>query len=177
MIIKLKDLIKENISKIEVPQEPGTVPIPPNHLRLYHYTLADPEVLKREGLRLSHARGHTYGEPDVIWASLQMPGDYKTFIEFSLAIDDPRFCRPSKPDIYAGVDFYKGRLTDFTMGGDIKPSEFIAVHEPWHHTYRYLVENDMVNDVLNGKYDDLLDSKRYPNESKAIIAIKNNFGK
>lgn len=177
-MIKLKQLLSEMVEKIEVPSKPGTVSIPSNHLRLYHYTYTDPKIIKREGLKLSHAKGNTYGEPNVIWASLQEPGDHKTFVEFSMAIDDPRFTSMgSKPDVSIGVKGYEGRGTDFTILGDISSSEFIAVHEPWHHTYRYLIENDMVEDILDGKYDDLLGSEHTKKERMAILAIKHNFGK
>lgn len=184
-MIKLKSLIEKSLltevaGKIEVPSEPGTVPIPSNHLRLYHYTHGDLDQVKKHGLKLSQAQGHTYGEPDVVWASLQQPGTYKNFVEFSMAINDPRFNKwlGAAPDPSAGVEFYKGRGNDFTIMGDINPSEFIAVHEPWHHTYRYIVdEPDGIENTLKGEYDYLLIDDRNPNEKKAILAIKHNFGK
>ena len=177
-MIKLKSLIAEINAKVEVPDEPGTVSISPNHLRLYHYTSVDPKILKREGLKRSAAKGHTYGEPDVVWASLTLPSDSKIFVEFSMAIDDPRFAKwaGNAPDSSAGVEYYKGRGSDFTIYGDISPSEFIAIHEPWHHTYRYLVKENMVEEILRGDFDHLLDGK-LPNEAKAIMTIKQNFGK
>ena len=175
-MIKLKSLLTESSVKIEVPKEPGTVPIPSNHLRLYHYTNADPAVVRREGLKLSHAKGNTYGEPNAIWASLKNPGNHKNYVEFSMAIDDPRFNRwlGAAPDVNAGVDFYKDRGSDFTIGADIKPSEFIAVHEPWHYHYRYMVEENMMEAVLRGEYDYI--QSNHPDEYKAIQVIKHNFG-
>jgi hypothetical protein len=174
-MIKLKSLlVKENVGKIEVPQEPGTVPIPPNHLRLYHYTYTDPTILKKEGLKLSRAKGTTYGEPNFVWASLQQPSDTKIYVEFSMPIDDPRFSRMgAKPDPTWGVEFYKGKGNDFTILGDVSPSEFIAVHEPWHHHYRYMIENGLVDGVLKGEYDYIDD--KFPNEKKALETIKRNF--
>ena len=62
------------------------------------------------------------------------------------------------------------------MLGDVKPSEFIAIHEPWHHTYRYLLDNGYVQNVLVGEYDDILQTDKLPDEAKAIKAIKLNFG-
>lgn len=165
--------------KIPIPQEPGTVPIPSNHLRLYHYTDASTEELNRNGLLLNKSKGHTYGEPNFVWASLQKPKDYKRYVEFSVAIDDPRFSMwGAKPDVERGVEFYKGRSNDFTFMGDIKPDEFIAIHEPWHHVYRYLVDEkpSIIPNILNGEYDYLIDD-RYPNEAEAIKAVKVNFAK
>ena len=175
-----KHLMENEVDKkiIPVPEEPGTVPIPSDHLRLYHYTDATPDELNRDGLLFKKAKGHTYGEPNFVWASLKKPNDYKRYVEFSVPIDDPRFSMwGAKPDAYRGAEFYKGRSNDFTFMGDIKPSEFIAIHEPWHHVYRYLVNErpSMIQDVLNGKYDDLLDKHSTPNETIAIRAVKTNF--
>lgn len=164
---------------IHVPEEPGTVPIPNNHIRLYHYTNASPEELKGDGLLMSKAKGHTYGEPDFIWASLTKPGKHKRYVEFSVPVDDPRFSIwGAKPDAYRGAEFYKSRGDNFTFGDDIKPNEFIAIHEPWHHVYRYIVnENpELIPDVLAGKFDDLLDKPSTADEAEAIKAIKANYG-
>ena len=177
-MIKLKSLLTELKEKIEVPAEAGTVPIPSKHLRLYHYTNASPEIIRKEGLKLSHAKGNTYGEPNSIWASLAKPNDQKIYVEFSMAINDPRFNKwlGAAPDPKDGVEYYKGRNNDFTIGGDIKPSEFIAIHEPWHHTYRYIVDANKVDDTLKGEYDYLLKDDLHPDEKKAILVIKHNFG-
>lgn len=176
-----KHLIESHVDKqtIQVPQEPGTVSIPSNHLRLYHYTDAPAEELKRNGLLLSKAKGHTYGEPDFVWASTKIPSKHKRYVEFSVAIDDPRFSAwGSKPDAYRGVEFYKDKHNDFTLRGDIKPAEFIAIHEPWHHVYRYLVDekSSIIPNILNGEYDYLIND-RYPDETEAIKAVKINFDK
>jgi hypothetical protein len=164
---------------IDVPKEPGTVPIPSNHLRLYHYTDASNDELERDGLLISKAKGHMYGEPDFVWASLKQPGNYKKYVEFSVPIDDPRFSMwGSKPDAYRGAEFYSGKSNDFTFQGDIKPNEFIAIHEPWHHHYRYIVNEkpSIVQNVLDGEYDYLLQKKSTPDEAQAINAIKINYG-
>jgi hypothetical protein len=164
---------------ITVPDEAGTKPIPSNHLRLYHYTHADPEEIKRDGLKLSKAKGDTYGEPNFVWASLKKPNESKTYVEFSVPIDDPRFSMwGSKPDAYRGADFYKGRSNDFTFQGDIKPEEFIAIHEPWHFHYRYMTQDaESIETTLKGEHDWILDQRdRFPNEAKAVDAIKTNYG-
>ena len=70
---------------ITVPDEAGTKPIPSNHLRLYHYTHADPEEIKRDGLKISKAKGDTYGEPNFVWASLKKPSESKTYVELVLS--------------------------------------------------------------------------------------------
>ena len=107
MAIKLKTLLWEAIGKIDVPKEPGTVPIPPNYVRLYHYTYTNPDDLRKDGLLLSKAKGHTYGEPDFVWSSTAKPERHKTYVEFAVPIDDKRFTRMgAAPDPHVGADFY-----------------------------------------------------------------------
>jgi hypothetical protein len=162
---------------IKVPAAPGTVPIPSNHLRLYHYTTANAKDIERDGLKLSKSKGHTYGEPNFVWASLAQPGRYKRFVEFHVPIDDPRFSLfGSKPDVSRGAAFYKDKSNDFTFNDDIKPSEFIAIHEPWHHSYRYMVDQgeEFIQSVLNGEFDYITPDK-FPDEAEAIAAIKTNY--
>ena len=172
--------MNEEVDKkiIDVPEPSGTVKIPHNYLRLYHYTKGDPEIIRKEGLKLSNARGNTYGEPNVIWSSTIKPKTGLPIIEFAVPIDDKRITRMAGNyiDVKDGADFYNNRDTHVTFYGDINPSEFIAIHEPWHRVYRYLIKNELVDDVLDGKYDYLLTDK-HPDEFKAILAIKKNFGK
>jgi hypothetical protein len=59
-----------------VPAEPGTKPIPHGTLRFYHYTNAGPGALQsiaEHGILLGKAKGDTYGEPNVVWASTEQP--------------------------------------------------------------------------------------------------------
>jgi hypothetical protein len=179
-MIKLRELLNEVGGKVSVPKEPGTVPLPPNYIRLYHYSDATPEELWKTGLLLSKAKGHTYQEPNFVWASTAIPNRHKTYVEFAVPIDDKRFARVfgSAPDPERGVEFYEKRGSDFTLLGDIKPSEFVAIHEPWHHTYRYLVDDEGgVARTLSGEFDHLLGDDSHPDEKAAILAIKQNYGK
>ncbi len=171
--LMVESLVDKKI--IDVPKEPGTVPIPNNHIRLYHYTSAPAEELRRDGLLISKAKGHTYGEPDMIWSSLKMPEEDQRYVEFSVPIDDPRF--GVKPDAFRGASYYKDKQSNFTFFDDIKPSEFIAIHEPWHHVYRYMTENPKdIEATLNGEFD-YLSFERNPDEAEAVQAVKTNYGK
>lgn len=157
-----------------VPEKIGTTPIPSNNIRLYHYTRGNPEDIRREGLKLSHAQGETYGEPNMIWASSVAPDTHsKNIVEFSvpvnsdMALEHPR--QGEKPEEwmkgYHHVGFFR----------DISPAEIIAVHEPWHETYRYITDKpDMIEKVLSGEFDNLTEDK-YPDEFKAIQAVKAKY--
>jgi hypothetical protein len=180
MVLHKTLLLEALESKVKVPAEPGTVPIPSNFIRLYHYTDANPEELWKNGILLSKAQGHTYKEPDFVWASTALPSRYKTYVEFAVPIDDPRFARVfgAAPDPERGPDFYHKRGSDFTFRGDINPKEFIAIHEPWHHVYRYITEDpENIKRTLEGEFDDLIGNVRHPDESKAVLSVKANYGK
>lgn len=148
-----------------VPPKPGATPIPPNHVRLYHYTgvegpsdeqkHAAAELLRTNGLDIAKAKGSTYGEPNVVWASRQMPDQRKVFAEFSIDANDPRW----------GPYWRNGNVP--REGGDcyftesIRPDEIIAVYEPWHHRYHYMVDSGLIDDAKAGEYDRLLDTQEY----------------
>jgi hypothetical protein len=161
-----------------VPPAPGETPIPADHVRLYHYTRVPEgmtleqaaERLLQEGIDIGKARGSTYGEPDVVWGSTQLPNRGKVYAEFSVHKDDPRWGigRPRTP---GDVDWLHKSGADVTLMGSVKPEEIIAVHLPWHHTYRYLQERNMFPRVISGEFDYLLDDLE-SDEAKAINYIK-----
>ena len=158
-------------TKTEVPNGTGVLPLPPGHIRLYHYTNADPEVIRKEGLKLSMAKGNTYGEPNMVWASSVPMTESKNVVEFSTQSDDPSMVleKPRKeqtPDDWMSGNHHVG------FNRDIKPDEILAIHEPWHKVYRYIKNNHrIINDVVAGQLDDI-DEVRYPNEFRAILEVK-----
>lgn len=143
-----------------VPAEPGSTPIPEGHIRLYHYTKgpleASAENLRKNGIDIAKAVGHTYGEPDVVWASVEKPDKGKVYAEFSIPRDDPALDRMFKQRDAQGKLYPLGTQQDVFLHRSIKPEELIAVHEPWHHSYRYLVKNNMQDRVKAGEFDYLL---------------------
>lgn len=161
-----------------VPPAPGEASVPADHVRLYHYTRSPEgesqeqaeERLYQQGIDIGKARGHTYGEPDVVWGSTQIPNKGKVFAEFNIHKDDPRW-GIGRPKTSKDVDWLHKSGADVTLMGSVKPEEITAVHLPWHHTYRYLQEHNMFPEVLNGDYDYLLD-KPESDEAKAITYIK-----
>jgi hypothetical protein len=157
----------------QVPPEPGTTPIPPNHVRLYHYTKFEStgnhdqdkfqaaQLLRQNGLDISKAKGNTYGEPNVVWASAEMPRQIKVFAEFTIAVDDPRWAQ-SKPEPGQTPQEYEARKADCYFRDSILPNEIIAVHEPWHFKYRYIMADPTVQKaVIDGEHDRLMDKEEY----------------
>lgn len=164
-----------------VPSEPGIVPIPNGYIRLYHYTNprkagmtpeAMAETIRKNGIDIKYAKGSTYGEPNVVWASSSKPERGHIYAEFSISWDDPRLVI-GKPNSEQNAQDYAKSGGNFAFRDSIRPEEIIAVHEPWHHTYNYLKKNDMIVRVLEGEFDYLLDG-RHEDEAKAIQYIKAN---
>ena len=165
-----------------VPPAPGTTPIPPGHVRLYHYFSvrnakgqSDEDLVnsvKKDGLDIKRAKGSQYGEPNAVWASSQMPERGHRFVEFDMPVDDPRWIQMVNKD-QATADRLNKNGGNFSFAGSIRPEEIIAVHLPWHGTYRYLVSHNMIPRVLAGEFDNLLDDPDSP-EAKAIKYIKSN---
>jgi len=153
-----------------IPDGIGVIPIPADHIRLYHYTKGNPEDIMNQGLKLSYARGETYGEPNMVWASSQPPDpSIKNIVEFHVPVNDQMSLEKPSPgenpeEWMKGnhhVGFYR----------DIKPEEILAVHEPWHQKYRYIAKDkDLINKALSGEFDDLTED-RFPDEFRAIQAV------
>tara|TARA_Y100000034_G_C6775813_1_gene346405 strand:- start:15 stop:527 length:513 start_codon:yes stop_codon:yes gene_type:complete len=159
----------------DVPSEPGSTPIPADHVRLYHYTNDNTgeaaDRLRNNGIDIGKAKGSTYGEPNAVWASSAMPGQHKVFAEFSVDRNDPRWAI-GKVDEAESVEEYAERRWDVTFLDSIRPEEIIAVHEPWHYRYRYMLNNPgLIEEVKRGEFDHLLDS---PDYGPAIMKAKSS---
>lgn len=161
---------------LAVPPPMGSTPIPAGHIRLYHYTKGDPAVIRKEGLKLSSARGHVYGEPDLVWAANRQPDPQsKVIVEFhtdafdkEIGLDSPR----KGQDLEAWQNDGGLRHVGFTR--DIKPEEIIAVHEPWQDSYRKMAAEPVaVQMALEGDMDWALED---PYLAKAVIKIKQEHG-
>lgn len=154
-----------------LPPQPGSLPIPRGHLRLYHQTdTASLESIRGEGLGSSHSRSQDYGEPEGIWLSTHAPfygGDsgWATgpVIEVDLPADDPRIMRGAgswpHPESQEAIDGWNEQLCTVLVSGTIKVHE-LRVHEPWHRAYRMLEGRED-----RGQYDSMLDD---PDQGPAV---------
>jgi len=140
----------------EIPDEPGTKPIPKDHVRLYHQTgEKNLNSIRRTGIQLSKAKG--YEGPKAIYADPKgfygKPDDRPT-AEFHVHKDD--YSRP------------------FVRRKEVKPSEIVAAHKPWHKTVRYIEDNPRLKkEVEDGKHDDIIKDRRHKgsNAAKAVRFI------
>ena len=134
-----------------IPAAPGTTPIKEGHVRLYHQTDGDSlREIEKHGLLLKHAKG--IEGPRAIYAG-ETPfyGDalHRPTLEFQVPKDQwqPPF-----------------------VLRDVKPEDFIAAHYPWHKHARYLEKNNMIANVLSGKFDNVGED-----EDKAVNYLKRKY--
>jgi hypothetical protein len=146
----------------KLPPEPGTTPIPEDHVRLYHQTSEENlGAIKHQGIKISKAKDTERSDPRGIWA------DEKGF--------------RGSPNKVPTVEFHvhKSRWENtrpFVAGDDVKPSEIIGVHRPWHAHARYLEKDPKrIEDTLTGKHDNL--SSKNKDYHHAVSYIKHKYGK
>jgi len=139
-----------------LPELPGTSKIKPGYVRLYHQTeLSNVPSILKHGVQMSHAKG--IEGPRGIYADEKgfygTPGEVPT-VEFQ--VPKRNWDKP------------------LVLQDEVKPSDIIAVHLPWHEHARY-IENDpaILKEVLDGEQDDLLDSPEY---GPAIKYLKSKHG-
>jgi GNAT superfamily N-acetyltransferase len=131
-----------------LPKAPSEVPIPQGTIRLFHYTrsMDSARSVLKEGLREALARGDDgLGDPasSGIWASSQYPGDGKPVFEFWVRpeqISRRAQSWPNGADVKQWVEDQEPH--SLIMAEDIPAAQIVALHLPWHHTARYLIEND-----------------------------------
>lgn len=153
-------LTGKNINEIgkpeTLPAEPGSTPIKPGYIRLYHQTRQENlDSIRKEGLLYKYAKG--LEGPRTVYAS-ETPfyGNAKNTptIEFQVKEED-----------FWGTQVKR----------DVLPEDIIAIHEPWHRHARY-AENDpdVLRETLEGKNDRLLDDPEY---GPAVKYIKKKYDK
>lgn len=146
-----------------VPKAPGTEPIPAGMMRRFHVTgLSNIDSIREKGLTMQAAKGiegprAVYSWPDLKSAE-QYGANVNALVEF--------WTHPS--------DFDSNPVATLNP---VKPEQIVAIHEPWHRTYRYIAEEpDALKATLAGEHDAL--AKDDPeHHGKAIAAIKRDFSR
>ena len=134
---------------------PGETPVPADHVRLFHYTkTADITSLTSGGIDIAKARGETYGEPNLVWASASTPEINGPVVEFSVPWNDSRmYPRPSGPE---DVKRFEAAGSNVMFSDSIKPAEFLAVHQPFHKLVRHIRKNEKtLRKAIDGGFDGL----------------------
>lgn len=150
------------IGRPSLPPPPGTAPIPPGNVRLYHQTSeANLAAIERNGLSIENARG--IEGPKAIYADEKgFYGDPKDKPTIEFSVPKERWDAP-----FVRADSVKDN-------GQVAPKDIIAAHYPWHQTARYIESNPKVlKAVLAGEHDDLQNDDYYKH---AIQYIKQRHG-
>lgn len=162
-----------------MPPKSGEAEIPEGAVRLYHYTESD-ETLKsilKEGLLQTKAKGHTYGEPSVVWASASKPGRFKPYVEIYAFPNELSIGGIPKREKFTEeeLEYIYGRGSNVTFWNSVPPERIVSWHETWRSHYDYIEENsDTLEEVLAGGFDYLEEKdERY---ASAIKAIKEKYG-
>lgn len=157
-----------------LPPEFGKTPIPEGHVRLHHRT-KDPAALpmiRQEGLKVEHAVGHTYGEPDQVWATGQA-GEWKGGRSGYDETHHVEFHADPNTDLDIGQGRTQEQLEDrsVTMRGDVPSRNIVAAHEPWHPHARY-IQREALPEVRSGMHDSLMSDKSMPQYGPAVRYAK-----
>lgn len=140
--MRMYELLRESTDAVpgaagSMAPEPGTAPIPPGTVRLYHQTSEENlNSIVRTGLGIEHAKG--IEGPRAIYAS--KTGFY------------------GKPGSRPTLEFYVAdeNWDDPFVLQDIPTSQMVAAHLPWHSKARYIIDHpDILQATLAGKYDHL----------------------
>lgn len=119
-----------------VPPLPGKAPIPSGTVRRFHVTRAHPDVIRREGLRMSAAKGIEGPRAIYGW------NNYKDAYHYSGGGDAPI------------VEYYitkqDAEYHPVAVQHDIPPQQIVAIHEKWHDIYRYAVAEHLTPEDLKG---------------------------
>jgi hypothetical protein len=172
-----------------LPPEPGSQSIPEGHVRLWHYTGEEAlPSIREQGLSRQHARGSTYGEPNVVWAAAHKEAPAKDalyqrpHVEFHA---DPS----RRGDLDIGEHYGQGgslgehiehlysHRSHVTMRGDVPPSRILAVHEPWHAHARYLESDPQtLHDYTQGDFKDYDTGDPHTDKALAYVRAKHAAG-
>ena len=147
-------LVESESTFKEIPAAPGTTPIKPGNIRLYHQTTpANLKQIEDEGgIFLKHARG--IEGPKAIYAD-----------EYGFYGDPDK-----RPSVEFQVPGDKWRVP-FVLR-DVYPEDIIAFHYPWHARARYIEsEPDLLEEVLAGEHDGV------EGYETAIAYLKRKYGK
>lgn len=176
-----------------VPERFGTQPIPEGHVRVNHYTTEDAiPSIREHGLLVSKAqesfaRGGT--EFPSTFATAGMPAKalvrMRPVVEAHIPVTDldiggvggrPVVATKHLDQQARDLENYQSTVT---TNVDVPAENIIAVHEPWHETFRYMQDNpQMEQDIMSGFYDDAggTSESRAINATKVALAAKVMLG-
>lgn len=158
----------------------GTKPIPEGHVRVNHYTSPEgAEGIKREGLSMaraheSFARGGT--EFPSIFMNAGAPSE--TLLRARPVVE--AHVPTSQLDIgsHRSPRELEAHQSTVTTNVDVPRENILAVHEPWHQTFRYIMEDPQTRQgVMRGDYENIdEDTDKAVQHSKIVMAGRAMLG-
>jgi hypothetical protein len=172
---------RRNFDFTSIPGEFGSQPVPEGSVRVNHYTSPDAiDSIRQHGLTMQHAhesyaRGGT--EYPSIFATAGAPKEdllrARPVVEAHIPV--------SSLDIgsHTSASDLESRHSVVTTNQDVPPENIMAVHQPWHRTFRY-VQNDpgMEKNIMAGHYNDTGDegTDEAIDATKVVLAGKVMLG-
>jgi hypothetical protein len=164
-----------------IPAEFGSQPIPEGHVRVNHYTSDDSiDSIRQNGLTMQHAhesyaRGGT--EFPSIFATAGSPSEKllraRPVVEAHIPTKNLDIGERSDPRRL------ESNQSVVTTNMDVPPSNIVAIHQPWHQSFRYMQnEPSMESDIVAGNYDHSHDedTDRALANTKVALAAKVMLG-
>lgn len=142
----------------------NTVKIKGGSERYFHQTKDDDSLsnIKENGLKIEHSTGKQNQEPVAIWVSKD-DGYYSKMVNGRFNV--PTVELQLDPNKVEGGKYYS----------DIEKGDIVSVHYPWNIKAEYFIKKGLIDDVLNGKFDNV--GMTDPNYKKAIEYIKIKYRK
>lgn len=148
---------RRSIDFTSIPDEFGSAPVPEDSVRVNHYTSGDSvDSIRQQGLTMQHAhesyaRGGT--EYPSIFATAGPPKEdllrARPVIEAHIPMANLDIGSHSSPR-----DLESNRSV-VTTNRDVPPENIVAIHQPWHRTFRYVQQDPgMEKNIMAGHYDD-----------------------
>lgn len=151
---------------------PGSSPIKPDYFRAWSGVAGDLDSIREHGLSLDFARGHKYGEPDLIWGSTGGWDDrnqsyrLRPTVEFQIS---PEILKNAHtPWRSPGFDYEKffSKPGTIALRDSIPPEDIIEIYEPWMDDVLYLLDNPdafyYVEDLIkSGESDMYIDAYNF----------------
>lgn len=169
-----------------IPAPFGTTPVPEGHVRVNHYTSPESmEGIRSRGIsmdraRESFSRGGT--EFPSIFANAGNPSEdllrrapvIEAHVPVSNLDTGSMFGRPTVEQQAEHARGLESRQSTVTTNVDVPKENIVAIHEPWHSTFRYLQNEPRTEArVMSGLYDDIdEDHNRAVNATKLALASK-----
>jgi len=170
---------RTTLAQLILPENFGSSILKPKYKRGLHSVIQFDEdripSIREHGLRIDKSRGHTYGEPDLIWGTIGEPYN-KDVPNVEIQISPENIQSAEIPwhlrDEEEIDKYWEIPKNYFALRKDIPPEDIIAIHEPWQDQVRYILENPDTLDYVQERIDEFLNPKNSWYDKKIATAVQ-----